>query len=317
MIIGKKLGIAEQQKISGGSQFVGFWQKNRESAGKWLSFQDTGASAGNNRANNIPSSFYVSWAEREEAIAIDNEIIKSAKSPHDVLPVVETAVKNAVSAQLDVFGTAVYTGTPSSYSTDKWDIIVGLDEWIHNSNNLCGVDRSSAANANFRAQYSTGALSLSLDLIDQIVVEGVAQAGGGTTTPLINYGSKGDIVILPNAGYRKLKAEAIARQAGRVVTSDQLPKGGMVGYLNEYIDYNGRMIVPDPKAAASSMYILDSDTWTLQFRGGDNFRVTPFVDLREQRPGTGQPDTTNAAVCTVIRQICHEPSKNWRGTDVS
>lgn len=311
-IIGKKFGVAQQANINGGSQYVGYWQKSTAANGKYLGFQDTGASAGNDRVNEMASSFYVSWFEREDAVAIDNEVIDDNKGQSKCLSVLEDATKEAVSAQLNQFGTDFYTGAPSSYSLDKWDAPVGVDAWITNDNNICGVDRSVSANANFRGQYEDGTLNLSLDLIDQICLEGTTD-----TTPLVNKGSKADLVIVPNAGYRKLKAEAISRQLGRMVSSDQLPKGGLVGYLNEYIDYNGKCIVMDPKAAASSMYVLDSSTWTLQFQAGKNFKMSKFVNLRELQPGTGQPDITTASLVTKARLICHEPGKNWRGDAVS
>jgi hypothetical protein len=312
MILGKKFGLAQQKNINGSSQFQGYWQKNTVGGGKYLAFQDTGSSAGNDRGNTLPSSFYVSWFEREDPIAVDNEVLDDNKGQDKALSLVETVTQDAVSRQLDAFGTDFYTGSPSDYTAEKWDAPVGLNAWITNDNNICGVDRSVTANANFRGQFEDGTLNLSLSLIDTICTEGTTD-----TTALMNKGSKADIVIVPNAGYNKLKQEAISRQLGRMVSADNLPKGGMVGYLNEYINYNGKMIFCDPKAAASSMYVLDSSTWTLQFQGGKNFKVSPWVNLRDLQPGTGQPDITTAAVCTKARLICHEPWKNWRGEAVS
>jgi hypothetical protein len=311
-ILGRKFGVAKQADINGGAQFQGFWQKTTAASGKYMSFQDTGASAGNDRVNEMASSFYVSWFQRQEAVAIDNEVIDSGKGQKKTLSALEDAVREAVSAQLNQFGTDFYTGAPSSYTADRADAPIGLNAWIHNDNNICGVDRNSSANANFRGQYEDGTYNLSLNLIDKICLEGTTD-----TTALVNKGSRADVVLLPNAGYNKLKQEAISRNLGRVVSGNELTKGGMVGFLDEFINYNGKYIFLDPKAAASSMYVLDSSTWTLQFQSGKNFKLSKFVNLPDLQPGTGQPDVTTASLTTKARLICHEPWKNWRGDAVS
>ncbi|MEM6260507.1 MAG: hypothetical protein AAGI37_19705 [Planctomycetota bacterium] len=317
LLIGKKVSAAMKQTLTGGSQFQGFWQKNTVSGGKYIGFQDTASSAGSDRANEIPSSFYVSWCEREEPVAIDNEVLDSAVSPHKVLSATEVATRDAVSRQLNQFGSDFYSGAPSSYSTDKWDNYVGLNTWLQDGNNICGVDRSSAANAEFRAQYTTTSYALSLNFLDAVCLEGVTAAVGGTTDPLFNKGSNANLWLTSNANYNKLKQEATARQLGHVVSGDKLPEGGMVGYLREHINYGGKIVVPDPKIAAGDLYGLDADTITLQFKAGKNFRMSKFVDLRELQPGTGQSDITTGALTTKGRLIVHEPWKNFYGTNVS
>lgn len=317
VMLGKRLSPAKREEMRGSTQYVGFFHSGTVGGGKWIGEDDTAASAGAGRQNKQKKSFYVSWAEHEQPIAIQNTVLDANQGKAKIGSVLEDAVSMAVEEQIETFATSVYTGAPSDQTAEVVDNLIGLDTWIHDSNTLGGVDRSLAANANFRGRRSTATLALSLKLIDDICIKGVDDGASGTTTPLLRHGSKADIILTDEINYNTLKQEAISRQLGRAVSGSSQPSGGQVGFVGEYIDYNGKCIAPDPYAAANSLYILDSSSWLMQFFGGKNFSTQKFVNLRENQPGTGQPDLTTSAVVTKGRLICPEPWKNFHGTAVS
>ena len=316
LVLGRKVTAAKAKDMAGSTQLHGFFQTGDINATKVVGTDDTGASAGSERVSTKKRSWYTSFAEYETAVAIENEKLDAAKGKYAVGSLIEDATQIAMASQLATLATDLYTGAPSDYTADVYDTAVaGLDAWLHNSNNAFGVDRSSVTG--FNAQYATAAMKYTLSTIEDICSKGVAKAGGGTTDSLNSHGSRADVIIVPEDGYNKLKKEAISKQLGRAVSGDSLPKGGMVGYVSEYVDYCGKFIFPDPKAASGSMYILDSNAISIEFFAGKNFTVSPFVDLRKLQPGTGQPNTTNAALCTKIRTAVWEPWKCFRGTNFS
>lgn len=316
LVIGRKMSAAKARSLAGSTQLHGMFQTGDINSTKVIGTDDTGASAGAERVSTKKRSWYTSWAEYETAVAIENEKLDAAKDKYAIGSLIEDATQIAIASQLSVLATDLYTGAPPDYTADVYDTAVaGLDAWLHNSNNVFGVDRSSVTG--FNAQYATAAMKYSLATIEDICSKGVAKDGGGTTDSLNSRGSQANIIIVPEAGYNKLKKEAIGKQLGRVVSSDSLPTGGMVGFMAEYVDYCGKMIVPDTKAASGSMYILDSNAISIEFFAGKNFAVSPFVNLRELQPGTGQANTTNGALCTKVRMAVWEPYKCFRGTNFS
>lgn len=318
VMIGRKLSSAKSKTLRGSTQAQIQFPLGKVGGGKYIGVDDTASSAGTARSNRKKKTAYISWFEHEQPIALENQIIDAAGGQFSILgSQIEDATGLALEEQLEQLATDMYTGNPSDQTAEIWNAPVGLDQWIHKSNTLGGIDRSDATHQYFRGQHSTASLTLSLSLIDTICLEGVDDGSSGTTTPLANIGSMADVVILPNAGYNKIKQEALSRNLGQRVTGDSLPKGGLVGYLDEFVNYNGKIIVMDPYAAASSMYILDSQTWMMELFAGKNFAVQKFQNLRELQPGTGQPDLTTSAVVTKGRVLCFEPVKNFRGTAVS
>lgn len=316
LVLGRKVTAAKAKDMAGSTQLQGFFQTGDISSGKVIGVDDTGASAGNERVSTKKRSWYTSWAEYEEAVALENEKLDAAKGKYAVGSLIEDATQIALSSQLDRIATDLYTGAPSDYTADVYDTAIpGLNVWLNNNNNVFGVDRSSVDG--FSAQYSTTAYKYTLSTIEDICSIGLTQANGKSKWSLNSKGSRADVIIVPEAGYNKLKKEAISKQLGRAVSGDSLPKGGMVGYVSEYVDYSGKLIFPDPKAAAGSIYVLDSNAISMEFFAGKNFTVSPFVDLRKLQPGTGQPNTTNAALCTKLRMAVHEPWKCFYGTNFS
>lgn len=316
LFVGRKLSPAKKSVYEGSTQAHFFFNTGKVGGGKWIGEDDTGSTAGAERSNKKKKSVYVSWSEHSQPIAIQNQVIDANQGGEAIGNVLEDAVALAVEEQLEELATKIYTGNPSNQSTDEiWSEPIGLQQWIHDSNNVGGIDRSSAANAEFRGRRSTASLKASLSLIDEIMLEGVDDGDSGTTIPLQERGSRGDVILTTNKIYNTLKQEALSRNVGNRVTN-AMPEGGQVGFLQEYIDYNGRIISYDPYCPANHLFVLDSNSILMQVFSGKNFSVLPFVDLRRSRPGSGQPDLTTSEVCTKMRLMVHEPWKNFQGTSV-
>lgn len=319
LVIGKSFSAARAKTMAGSTQLNGFFQTGDISGTKVIGTDDTGSSAGAERVSAKKKGWQTSWTEYETPVAIDNQLIDAAKGGHAVGSLIEDATQIATASQLAVLAQDLYTGAPTSYTDDVYSgATPGLDEWLGKANNVFGIDRSLAANAGFRAQHSTATLALSFSTLEDIIGVGVNDGSAGTTASLNSKGSKGDIILVPEAGYNKLKKEALALHLIQHTSNGKdLPNSGMVGYLNEYINWNGRMICPDPYAAASSLYILDSNAISIEFFAGKNFTTSKFVNLRDLQPGTGQNNLTTAALCTKLRMMVWEPWKCFKGTAIS
>lgn len=315
-MIGKSLPPGKKATLRGSTQAQIFYQLAKVGGGKYIGVDDTASSAGSSRSSRQKSSAYVSWFEHEQPIAVENQQLDAAGGGFAVGSIVDDSTQMALEEQIEQISTDIYTGDPTE-SAEIWDAPLGLQQWIHGANTAAGVDRTASANQYFRGERSTGAHTLSLSFIDAVCLEGVSGADdSGTTTPLFNNSSLANLIVVPNAGYNKLKQEALSRNVGTRQTTS-MPSGGSVGYLGEWIDYNGKMIVPDPYCPASSIFILDSSTWLFQTFSGKNFTVQKFQNLRELQPGTGQPDLTTSASVVKARLLCFEPWKNFQGTNVT
>ena len=314
VMIGKQLPPGKKAVLRGSTQAQIFYLDAMTGGVKYIGADDTGSSTGSGRQNTQKKSAYFSWFEHEQPISLSNQVLDANGGGFAVGSAIDDATAMALEEQLETLSTDIYTGNPTSQTAEVWDKPLGMQQWLQKANTIGGVARAAAGG--FSAQHSTATLTLSLSLIDAVVLEGVNDGSGSTTAPLFNKSSLHNLVIVPNAGYNKLKQEAISRGVGTRVNGD-MPKGGSVGYVGEWIDYNGIMIAPDPYAPASSLWVLDSSTWLFQTYAGKNFTTQKFVNLRELQPGSGQPDLTTSASVVKGRLLCFEPAKNFQGTAIT
>lgn len=308
-VIGKNITGTKMRTLAGSTLRHVFFQTERVGGGATLTSDGNTSSAGTSRSDSKKRSAYIHWFYREFPIAIRNMTLRQARGRYALGSAIADATVMATEELMEDLATRVYTGNPSNQSTDEpWDNLMGLQQWIHTTNTIGGIDRSSVTG--FDGVRVTTAKAATLALLDEAMLNHDGSGNG-----LADKGSRADVWITGNILYNKFKQEALSRGA-QLVTND-VPKGGQVGFIGEYVNYNGKMITLDPFCPASTVFGLDSRTWEMELDPKENFRVLPFKDLREELPGTGQADLTTSAVAFGGRLICTQPWKNIQYTNVS
>jgi len=316
--LGRKLSGPQMETIDGGTLLHSKFHLQQGSTDAKVAYNGAGVdvSGGNGWiVDGGSKTFSTAWVEYESGVKIGNDDLDANRGKYALGSLVQDALQDTIGGQLSDIGTDLYTGLPSDFTLEKYDDIIGLQAWIHDGNNICGVDRSVGANAGFRGVRSTATLTLSLDLIDAFMMKGVEDGAAGTTTPLYDKNAKLDLIVTSGANYYTLKQEALNR--GGILMHNKMPDASQVGQLKEWIEYNGIIIVADPKCPADHLFGLDMSTWTLQFLRDKNFKMGQFVNPKEVLPASGQDNFSYAALQTQTRLHCYAPWKNIQLTDVS
>lgn len=274
---------------------------------KYLGTDDTTASTGTARQDSKFQSAYVSWSIAEAPISVRNSTLRKAKGPHELANPIEIAVEQAMRELVDQVGGDVYTGSPTDQTAEDWDAPLGLQQWIHSSNTIGGIDRSSVSG--FSGNRVTGAKQAKLSLIDEANLDYDGSGNG-----VANKGGRIDLVLAGNILYKKMKDEALAR--GYQLVKNDVQERGQVGLLLEGFEYNGALVTLDPKAPASSVFMLDSRSVLMEIMASENWKVHKFNDLRENGPH-GSPDLTISRVSLGYRLVVERPWENVQYTNVS
>lgn len=317
MTIGKQLSAGKMQEIQGGTQYLWPVEMTAYSASAWSTYAGTASAQPGTYANQGIKMPAFSWSQVRTGISLPNDDIDAHDGTYKLGNMLDDALHRAINDQTNSIAGKLYTGSPADQTADLWSDLLGLDAQLQSGNTIGGIDRSLAANAGYRGQYSTASLTASLKLLDDINLTGVDDGAAGTTTGLKTINSQADLVITTPTIYNKLKQEAVARSLTQVQPSSKLPEMGLVGFKNECFEYNGMTVTYDPKATATNLYVLDSSVIHLHFKSGKNFAASPFVDLTAVLPSTGQNDNTNSELVSKLRLVVEEPAKCFLGTNVA
>lgn len=326
VVVGRKLDVGEREKYSSGTQIIWRWQQKDTDDSKVIGYNTTASTATDFSHENIKSA-QVSWFELETPVRIENHVLEAAGNqamPHAAAgdkkkagaiigSVIGDATAMKTATHLTNMNGRVYTGAPTTGTADIYDNLVGVDTWLDDANTVATVDRSVAANANFRAQKTTTAQNVTLAWLDKVVQTGVTNTAG-TTEPLSKWGSKADLCVTGAALYNKLYQEFVSRHLYNA--GPELKQGkSWLGTVGNCFQYGDMTIVLDQNAPANSLRILDSSTWMFAFMR--MMDMVPFVNLRALRPGSGEPNVTTSAISTKAQLICFEPKKNFLATNCS
>jgi len=325
-VVGKKLSFGERTKHRG-TQYVWKWQATDTDDSAVVGYKGTGATATDYTHENIKSA-QISMFELETPIRVDNDVLEAAeekamnfatggkvKAAGGVIgSVISDAHAMKMSTHLLNLAGRIYTGAPASYTTAKASNLIGMNAWLSDANDIATVDRSQAANAKFRAQYTSTAQQVSLSWVDAIKSRGVTKTVG-TTEPLRKWGSKADLALMDKDIYEKLHAEYVARFAHNTNGKFDQHQDTWLGKLDNYFVYDGTTFVLDYGCAANAFYMLDTSTW--MFKSMKLMSVAPFVSPRDLLPGTGQNNSTNSAIVTKCQLLCENPYLNFRASNCS
>lgn len=320
-IIGRQMSLGEKEMIDGSPNYKIQWIQGKIGGGQQYTYGGASASAASASIVDKTRACQIAWAMYGNPITIRNmDILFARKSsnPGVVLSgLVEKNTKLAMSEHQEYLANQIYQGAPSSYTDEVSDSMIGLFQWVHDSNSIAGVNRALASNSEFRAQRSTATPRISYQLIDDIFTKGIDNGAGGMTRPLNDFvGNQKYIIITNSRAYSTLKAEVLSRQLGRVCSGNDMPsKPGWMGWKGEYLNINGVTVFSDPfckdlaTPTNNPMFVLNSDDWTFQTMKGELMNVRKAVDLPAARPASGEANTTNSEITTVYRLACDSPAR--------
>ena len=253
-VVGRELNAADKEKFKG-TQYAWRWQATDVDDSGVVGYKGTSTAATDYTHEHLKSA-QVSPFELETPVRVENHILEAAAEKASAWAAAGDR-KRAGAAIGSVIGDAssmkmsthmlnlqgrLWTGTPSSFSADIADNIIGVNAWLSDDNDIATVDRSLAGNAEFRAQFTDVAQVASLDWITKIKNLGVAKAVG-TTEPLRKYGSKADLLICDPAIFDRLRTEYSNRVGVRDTKWDQ--HKNWVGTLDNWFMYDNTVVVGD------------------------------------------------------------------------
>lgn len=220
-----------------------------------------------------------------------------------------STVKNTIKVQMRYWNTALfgaYTAGPSNVDAEGvWDAPYSLAALIHSSNICAGVDRSLSANAYFRGNYVTSAMSKSLvSLLDD--------ANYGTPA-CAKFSTPIRLVVTGNALFQTFLAEARSIGA-QIVSPGSIPEFAQIGFKRNVIEYAGAYCMCDFACPANYVYCLNPDSFTIAMGAGHNFNVTEPYD--ESKPEGGD-DASSAKIKTRLMIAQEAPSTNVLYTNVT
>lgn len=268
---------------------------------KNLGERDTAPSTGNDSQDQKVRSAYFRWTLKQTPILVWNNTLRLAGSnKFRIANAVKEATELAMEEHLEDLHQELFTGNPSDQTADVWDATPGLEQAIDDNNTYGAVDRGTYTT--WQAKVVSTAKTASLRLIDDAnLTQGIRKTGPGV-----------DVVLTTFTLFDKFKQEALARGGTHIVSGT--PDASEVGQIKEAVKYNGVLIVPDPKATASYVYMLTLADWLFQINGDDNFRVTSFKDLSDD---PGGKDAVAAKISTMYRLMCLRPWNQILYTSVS
>lgn len=328
-IIGKKMSIGQREMIDGSPLYKIQWLQGRIGGGQQYTYGGATPAPASASVVNKTRAMQIAWAMYGNPITIQNLDIMFAKkgpNPATVLSgVLEKTIDLAMGEHQEYLAAQLYSGKPTDYTAELSDSMIGLFEWVHDSNTIAGINRASAANSEIRAQRSTANLKISYQLIDDIFTKGINNGASGVTRPLNDFVANQDYIIMTNSrAYSTLKAEVLSRQLGRVCAGNEMPSApGWMGWKGEYLNINGKLVFSDPfckdavTPANNPLFVLNSKDWSFQTMKGELMDVRKPVDLAANRPSSSEANTTNSEIKSVYRLACDSPARQLMLTNVA
>jgi hypothetical protein len=212
------------------------------------------------------------------------------------------------------------TGAPTDTSATQWDALYSIYNMIDTTNTYLGINRSTAANAYWRGNKVTAARNAVLeDLLWEY----------WQTNRTIKTGGFANLVVCGNNNYQKFWNEAQLK-GYKMISNDQVPNKLQFGAKQQVIQYlfgsqviyvlcdpnmpeydtNGDLWTSNTQTFSyGHVYILNTKSFTIIFRGGKNFAKTKWINKAEADPEGGEKaDVAN--LDTELQVICEIPSWN-------
>ena len=303
---GAGMSEAQRRKTMGSVRAHAFFLTEEVGGGKWIGARGTSSNTGNTSQDQKKKSASFCWAEREDPIKVWKDTLKMAQGEWEIAEPLDEATNFATEEHYKAISTGCYTGNPSDQQEDKWDALLGLQQMCHTTNTYGNVNRSTySAWASNRVTTSKAA---SLDLIDDAHLD-----YDGSGSNLLDNGPGADLWLTTGTIYRKLKRQAKAE--GVSIVKGSIADHGMLGYVNEWIEYGDKIVAYDPYCPSGHMFGLCTKSLVFEIHPESNFTVEEFVDQGVVNPGGDKAMTSS--ICTWMRFWTTAPHHHLVFTDVS
>lgn len=235
---------------------------------------------------------------------LDRALNKSTRAGQGLAAakVIERATKVALQEHIKSINYRTWNGNPTSQTVDPMDDLIGLVQAVQSTNTYGAVDR--AVETTWAAKYHTGATTANLSaLLDY------ANLDDGLRV----YGNGADVMFCSMTNYKNFKSQAKALGATVVQNTNDVLKMGKYGLKQEALQIDNCLVTYDPTCATNSVFALSMAPWTVAFRPGRMFTVSPY----EKLTGEGAKLAKQAFIRTEMILACENPGLQVQWTAVS
>ena len=191
---------------------------------------------------------------------------------------VQDATEVAYQEHVKKLNTLIWSGSPTSSSTDPWDQCHGINDVFSATNTYGNVDRSLAGNAAWRAVVDSTAQACDIrKLLDDVkVTKNIRDLNA--TAP--------ELCITTKANYLKMKSQILSQgvSLGHVV-KEGIPNAAQMGVHQEALNVDDTWIMYDTSCPANTVRFFAMETFNLMVFPGKNLTTSKFTDLKHNSEG--------------------------------
>lgn len=218
---------------------------------------------------------------------------------------IDESTQSAFQDHVKKLNTGIWSGSPTDQTEDPWDQPAGISEALDTTNTYGNVDRSSSANAAWRAQKDTTWTSEDIyALLDNANI----------TKGLRTYGQGVDVIVCDQTRFLKFKRQIQSQSGPMAILKDGLPEFAKMGVKNEVLQVDNAYVIYDPTCPTNTVLALSMGTWKMMIAPGKNCNVSKFTDLSDKTEGASEAD--QAFIETEFIFSCDNPWLNVRYTAV-
>lgn len=218
---------------------------------------------------------------------------------------IDEATEVGFQDHVKALNTGIWSGSPTDQTDDPWDAPLGIAEALDTTNTYGNVNRSTTANAAWRAQKDTTWTSEDIYAILD---------NANITKGLRTYGQGVDVIVCDQTRYLKFKRQILAQSGNAACMKEGLPEFAKMGVKQEVLQVDNAYVIYDPTCPTNTVLALSMGTWKMMIAPGKNLNVSKFTDLSDKTEGAKEAD--QAFVETEFIFSCDNPYLNVRYTAV-
>lgn len=309
ILSGAKIKGSQKETVDGGVSTDVFFLASKSGGGRTMTRFGVNPAVELSQDQTIKSARFF-WYFYQQPIKVwRSTMLLSGKGKHKIFDAMTTSIDLARDECADTFAQKVWTGQPSTYNVtsdeDMYTDLPGVLEAMSATNTYGNVNRADATQYvdgthPWASTRESNARAATVELIDE--ANDVCQVKGPGV----------DLVLCSRAIYRKLKREARAL-GGTIVSNGQIPGHGMLGYVNEFIQYGNTCIAYDPFAPEGHLAAFTMEDWVVEFHPEMKGQTDAWY--LEKTPGGDQ--AYNSAINMGVKMYCTKPKNQYLFTNVS
>ena len=264
----------------------------------------------------IVSSLKFAWTLGDQPAKVMMDDIDAAEGDFRIINLFETSTRNAMGGVQELVQNSLWTGYPTDQTANTWDSYLGIVAALDDGNTypIFGGANKTVQTELKPAYFSSTATSFTWGLIDNVNKGGTNPLGGAATL------GPGVDLVLANASlyYDTIRPMAIS-DGKDIITGNDIPQNGMVGYIKEAVRYGQTLITFDPycpagtSSAKSYLACLTTSSWFFENHPDYDWK---FLDWQNQEQITNERAFTSQAQVKG-RWICVQPWLNGLYTAVN